>query len=443
MEDARTDGKHVMSLVQEHDAVRTADVWAPDTVGAVQDAVRGAAAMRMPLRIVGLGTWMDAGPPTSSDARPLRLGALNGVTQYTPGDLTLTARAGTPLATIEAATASEGQWLPLDPFSVADHGGSIGATVATASAGPLAHAMGLPRDIVLGVEAVTGDGAVIRGGGRVVKNVAGFDLTRLLTGAWGTLGILTEVTVRLRGRPVRDETVAIIRRRRRTARGQPSSSADPVDEIVRALRGVAAAPIALELVNRRLATHLEVTDAADGLVLLARLAGNAERVAAERAALGAVGDVITVPPTVWTALRRAELAIPGPAAVLRWSQLPGRLASTWRHATAACEPFADALVHASIGRGIVRGIIPHPESAALAAAIAEDAALSRSPTRVGEERTTDGFAGTCVPERLPQWLWGAVGARVMSDPLSRRVRQAFDPAHVLNPGLMDEVRGHV
>src|SRR5919199_245968 len=84
-----------------------------------------------------------------------------------------------------------------------------GARWRTASYGPLATAFGTPRDAVLGAEFVTGTGAVVRGGGRVVKNVAGFDLVRLVIGAWGTLGVLTEITVRLRARPEIDETVAV------------------------------------------------------------------------------------------------------------------------------------------------------------------------------------------------------------------------------------------
>jgi len=424
--------------VHERDAARTSGGWAPDSVEAVQDAVRDAAAKRSPIRIVGLGTWLDAGHPTSPDAHPLRLSALQGITQYTPGDLTLTARAGTPLAAIESATASEGQWLPLDPYSVAEHGGSLGATIATASAGPLGHALGLPRDIVLGVEAVTGDGSIVRGGGRVVKNVAGFDLTRLLTGAWGTLGVLTEVTVRLRGRPACDETLAIVRHQPRVARGRAAGGTEAVQDLVHALRAAPATPIALELLNRRLASQLELPGADDGLVVLARLAGNSERVAAERAALTAVGEVTDVAPAVWGALRRAEAVTEGAVAVLRWSQLPALLAATWGHAAAACEPFPDALVHASIARGIVRAIIPQADAALLAAAIADDAARGRSGHGSVDARAPGRFTGTCIPERLPARLWGAMVSRATDDPLSRRVRRAFDPAHVLNPGLLGE-----
>jgi glycolate oxidase FAD binding subunit len=417
-----------MTIAHDHNAPHITGSWAPDSPNGVREAVREAVAMRTPLRIVGLGTWLDAGHPTPSDARPLRLDALDGILQYTPGDLTLTARAGTPLATIDAAAAKENQWLPLDPFCSAAHGGSIGATIATASAGPLSHALGLPRDIVLGLEAVTGDGALIQAGGRVVKNVAGFDITRLLTGAWGTLGVLTEVTVRLRGRPTCDETVAIVRR----------DAAGHLDDLVRALRSAAAAPIALEVLNPRLASALSILPGVTTPIVLARIAGNVERVAAERTALAGVGDLTSVPTSVWTALRGIESGATNGSAVLRWSALPAHLGATWAHVTTACQSFGDAMLHATAGRGIVRAIIPHPGSAALSAGIAEDTAPWHATLGHDLGRR---FAGACIPERLPPWLWGAVGTEAMRDPLSRRVRRAFDPAHILNPGLLGEASG--
>ena len=132
-----------------------------------------------PLRISGKSTWIDAGRPVNAD-RIASLAAHSGVVEYTPGDLTITVKSGTTLGDIERITAEKGQWLPLDPFGSRD--GSIGATIATGSFGPLAHAFGRARDLVLGVEFVTGQGKVVRGGGKVVKNVAGFDLVRLITG---------------------------------------------------------------------------------------------------------------------------------------------------------------------------------------------------------------------------------------------------------------------
>jgi len=151
---------------------------------------------REPFRIVGNGTWLGAGRPVPA-SRHLSVQPITGVVEYVPGDLTMTVRAGTRHAELDAITRREGQWLGLDPVMCA--GGTIGATIATASAGPLVHSIGAVRDIVLGLETVAGNGIVSRGGGKVVKNVAGYDLVRLHTGAFGTLGIITEVSLRLAG----------------------------------------------------------------------------------------------------------------------------------------------------------------------------------------------------------------------------------------------------
>jgi glycolate oxidase FAD binding subunit len=162
----------------------------------IQQLVRDAVASRHALRIVGRGTWLDAGHPVHA-TRTISVADDTGVIAYVPGDLTITVRAGTTLADIEEALRPHGQWLPLDPLGGRE--GTIGATVATCAYGPLAALFGTPRDHVLGLTVVTGTGDIIHVGGRVVKNVAGFDLTRLMIGAWGTLGVITQVTLRVRG----------------------------------------------------------------------------------------------------------------------------------------------------------------------------------------------------------------------------------------------------
>ena len=169
-----------------------------EIAGAVRDAIAAGEA----IRIVGGGAWLEGGHPVRA-ARTMSLRTVSlrqdaGVVEYTPGDLTITVRAGTTLGELDAALREHGQWLPLDPAGGGDV--TIGAVVATCSYGPLAELFGTPRDQVLGLTVVTGRGDLIRTGGRVVKNVAGFDLTRLMTGAWGTLGIITQVTLRVRGR---------------------------------------------------------------------------------------------------------------------------------------------------------------------------------------------------------------------------------------------------
>ena len=160
------------------------------------DAVRGA---NGPLRIVGGGTrWIGQIGP----AEVLDTSGLSGVTLYEPGALTLVARAGTPLAEVEALLASEGQRLP---FEVLDMRGLLGGTgvstlggvVAANASGPRRVQVGACRDSLIGVRFVDGTGSIIKNGGRVMKNVTGYDLVKLLAGSYGTLGILTEVSFKL------------------------------------------------------------------------------------------------------------------------------------------------------------------------------------------------------------------------------------------------------
>jgi glycolate oxidase FAD binding subunit len=128
------------------------------------------------------------------------------VVEYTPGDLVITVLAGTTLAELGATVGEHGQMLAMSPYGSPD--ASLGAVVATASPAPLAFGDYTMRDLVLGVQVITGGGEITRAGGRVVKNVAGFDLVRLHTGAYGTLGAITEVSLRLHARPEVDVVVA-------------------------------------------------------------------------------------------------------------------------------------------------------------------------------------------------------------------------------------------
>jgi glycolate oxidase FAD binding subunit len=125
--------------------------------------------------------------------------------EYEPADLTFTAEAGLTMKGLAEATGAHGQWLPLDPPGGRD--GTLGGVVATAVPGPLRHLYGTARDHVLGLNTVSGDGRILRWGGRVVKNVAGFDVTRLVTGSWGTLGVVTSVSARLFPLPDVDKTL--------------------------------------------------------------------------------------------------------------------------------------------------------------------------------------------------------------------------------------------
>ena len=159
------------------------------------------------LRIVAQGTWLSAGGQVLPTAARLELGALTGITSYVPGDLTLTARAATTLEELNTAAAENGQWCPLLPWG--DDSASVGAVFATGTSGPFARTLGRPRDVALGMEFVDGTGATVRAGGKVVKNVAGYDLAKLFIGARGSLGVIVEATFKLRPWPELERIVGL------------------------------------------------------------------------------------------------------------------------------------------------------------------------------------------------------------------------------------------
>lgn len=162
--------------------------------------VRDAIAAGTPLAPTGLGTKAALGRPV--DHPRLDLSGLSGVTLYEPAELVLSARAGTPLADIVALLDAPGQELAFEPPLAqralgGSAAGTLGGLVATGLSGPRRLKAGAARDHVLGVTAVSGRGEVFKAGGRVVKNVTGYDLSKGLVGSWGTLAVLTEVTVKV------------------------------------------------------------------------------------------------------------------------------------------------------------------------------------------------------------------------------------------------------
>ena len=185
----------------------------------------------------GSGTWLGAGDPVDGPDAVLSVSSLDRIVQYEPADLTLTVGAGITLPGLASLTARQRQWLPLDPPGAPR--GTLGATLATGSAGGLATLYGAPRDLCLGMRLVTGDGRVLSLGGRVVKNVAGFDMVKLLVGSWGTLGVITEATMRLY--PLPETEVLLVAR------------ASRLEELADAARRVASAGVlaaAVEMIER-------------------------------------------------------------------------------------------------------------------------------------------------------------------------------------------------
>ena len=366
------------------------------TTAALVDRIRNARSSRTAVRVTGAGTWLDAGRAcAATDAvQPDR-----GIVTYEPGDFVLTARAGTSLEEIRAVTSGEGQWLTLDPHGSAS--GTLGATVATASWGPLASAYGTPRDHVLGCEFVTGAGAVVNAGGRVVKNVAGFDLVRLLTGAWGTVGILAELTVRLRSRPEQDVTMAIAAQSPTAARAWVASSV--------------YTPLAAELLSPALAAR--VTGSASANLLL-RIGGNTPLVTAMGDSARQLGESVALDAGVWAALAGLE---PQGALTFRLSTLPSNIGPLWARAVELTEMFG-GVAHATITRGVVRCVIPPCDEAGM--------------KRLAVALTAIAAGATCIGERLPAALWPIASRARTTDALSLAVRRAFDPDRILNPGIL-------
>ncbi len=174
----------------------------PETEDQVRDVVAWAAAEESPLEVVGRGTKRRLGRPVEAD-RLLDLSGLSGIVLYEPAELVMSARPGTPLAEIEAALAENGQMLAFEPADLGPLLGgeketaSIGGAFACNLAGPRRIKAGGARDHLLGVRAVTGRGETIKAGGRVVKNVTGYDLCKLFAGSHGTLAALTELTFKV------------------------------------------------------------------------------------------------------------------------------------------------------------------------------------------------------------------------------------------------------
>ena len=196
-----------------------------DRESALAEAVRRAFDTRTPLRLHGGNTKAFYGRAPSGE--PLDLSVHSGVLSYEPTELVLTARAGTPLSAVEQLLAEQDQMLPFEPPHFAA-GATLGGAIAAGLAGPRRPWFGAPRDLLLGVKVLDGRGQTLNFGGPVMTNVAGYDVSRLMAGALGTLGVLLEVSVKVLPRPAAQQTLVLemdpdsARRRMRQLCAQPA-----------------------------------------------------------------------------------------------------------------------------------------------------------------------------------------------------------------------------
>jgi glycolate oxidase FAD binding subunit len=187
----------------------------PGSERELQRLIMDAARAEMPVEVIGAGTKRTVGRPVNSGLA-ISTASLSGVTLYEPTELVMGARAGTPLVDIEQRLADKGQMLAFEPIDLGPvlgapaDSGTIGAVFATNFSGSRRVMAGGARDHLLGIEAITGAGQTFRGGGRVMKNVTGYDLCRAVCGSWGTLAVMTGVTFKVLPRPERTSTLVIL-----------------------------------------------------------------------------------------------------------------------------------------------------------------------------------------------------------------------------------------
>ena len=391
----------------------------PGDEAEVAGIVRAAYEDKAPLAICGAGTKRALGRATEA-ARDLSLAALSGVTLYEPDELVLSARAATPLCEIEALLDAHHQQLAFEPMDYAlllggaPNAATLGGVIAVNASGSRRIKAGAARDHLLGFRCVTGRGEIVKSGGRVMKNVTGFDLSKLICGSYGTLAVVTEATVKVLPRADSEETLLLLGlHEARALAALRRASGTPCEASSLAMLPAGAAPLALaanaaaiRLEGPRVSVEkrredlraalsdfggaVEILTGEDSLALW-RALRDAAPVAATP---GAVWRISVAPTDGFAALDDARAQTPAQAWFFDWA---GGL--LWLNVAEDDGASADAL------RAIVTGLGGH-------ATLIRAAAQTRA----------------CVDVFHPQPAPLAA--------LTQRVKESFDPAHILERGRM-------
>ena len=377
---------------------------------------------------VGRGSWLNGGQPPKSIDVILSTGRMTEISAYEPADMYIEAEAGIGLGELECRTRECRQWLPLDPPGGGERG-TLGALLAVGVAGTLRTSFGSPRDQMLGATLITGDGRRLRLGGRVVKNVAGFDLLKLIAGSWGTLGVITSATMRLFPIPAVDRSLLfrgadVAAGAALTCRIAQTPLSLAAVELVVPGSGESVAGSSSPLVVVRILESADAADEAERVVVERAGMAPAERLEGEksRAISAHVGGME----------EGAEL-------VLRLSLLPARLPEL-----VEMLPPLDELYDEDAGWGM--RLAAHGYTGVMRVMIAK---LSRAEN--WQERThavlrdlrrsLEAEGGSLVVSQGPPEIVGAVGAWGESGPaavFAERIRAAFDPASILAQGRLPQ-----
>jgi len=365
----------------------------------------------------GSGSKQHLGAPPPPGFVAICTGRLNSVIDFDPENLTITAAAGASLSSIQDTVRHAGLMVPLDP-AYSDCA-TIGGILASGSNGPGRLMYGSTRDLTLGLRAALPGGQVIKAGGKTVKNVAGYDVTKLFVGSMGTLGLIIEATMRLR--PIPEETRTLI---------GSCQGLQGIETIVKSvLASSQFAPSALEVISPgaiamvRDATELEL---AEGYLLVVRLQGLAEEVESQSSRLAALGpfqELVEID-RLWRMLRDGL-----PGGVAARAGLP--LTSIWpflrgiEAAASSVNVECPLIVRAGVGLAHLFPRAPEEASEALVGFLRRARSLA---TELG---------GYLVPERGPAHVRSelAFGDDAGgSFPLAKRIKEVFDPKHIMSPG---------
>ena len=368
----------------------------PTTFQEAAQALAEAARSGRSVRISGAGTKSGWGALGADPELELHSGSLDEILEHNEGDLTAVLEAGVPLARAQSLFAAAGQMLALDPPLGDAEGATVGGVVATADSGPLRHRYGGVRDLVIGITVALSDGTVARSGGKVIKNVAGYDLAKLFAGSFGTLGMILSVNVRLHPLPPASATAL--------------GSADEPDVLQAAARALAATPLELDA--------LDVGWRGGRGGILALLRGAQAGARAERAA---------------TVMREAGLE--------EVDIVTERDASLWARQRAGQRSESAAIVRVGGRPSSLGGLLRLVESCS--GTLVGRAALGLSwveldPAAVaGFRDRLEGDVHSVLldaPSKLrAEDPWGAREGPALE--LMRRVKQRFDPAGACNPGV--------
>src|SRR5437764_3479486 len=405
-----------------------ADRLRPRDAKDVEAAVQWALGEGKALELIGHGSKRAIGRPVQTDLS-LDLSGLSGVTLYEPEELVLSAKAGTPLAEGEALAAAKGQQLAFEPM---DYGpllggplghGTIGAALAMNLGGPRRIKAGAARDHFLGFSAVSGRGETFKSGGRVVKNVTGYDLCKLVAGSWGTLAAMTDITVKTLPAPETEQTVLL----------RIPGAAEAIEAMGCAMgsscdvSGAAYLPSGIAVCTLPAA----IADATESLAAL-RLEGFAPSLVHRRRVLEALlkpfGELRILDAPLSRELWRAVRDVAPFAARGDGADRP-----VWRISTA---PSQGAALAAMIA-GETEAQLLYDWAGGLIWLLAE-ASEDAGARRI--RRATAALGGHATLVRAPVALRAAVGVFEPQDPalaaLTRRVKESFDPKGVLNRGRM-------